>query len=255
MQIENLFNVKDSVIMITGASRGIGKGLALELGLMGAKIVLISRDQNNLLGTAQELETKGITTLAISTDVTDSDQVKSAVDQVVERFGRIDGLINSAGVVGLQPIAEFDETLWDQVMAVNLKGTFLTCKWVGAQMLKQKGGKIINISSVRGLQGRRNDAAYAPSKGAVNLLTKSLAIEWAEDNINVNAIAPTFTLTDINRDLLANEEASNWVLSRIPKKRLGQIEDLVGSVIFLLSPASDFVTGHILYVDGGWTAA
>ncbi len=144
---------------------------------------------------------------------------------------------------------------WERVIRVNLEGTFLCCKEVGKVMLQQERGKIVNISSVRGLQGRANDPAYPASKGAVNLLTKSLAIEWAQKGITVNALAPTFIRTDLNAFLLNDPATREWVLGRIPMGRVGQIWDLFGAAIFLASAASDFVTGHILYVDGGWTAA
>ncbi len=144
---------------------------------------------------------------------------------------------------------------WQRVMDVNLKSVVLMCKHVGRVMLQQGKGKIINISSVRGFQGRAEDLAYAPSKGAVNQLTRSLAIEWGPRGINVNGIAPVFTLTAINRTLLADPKKKEWVLSRIPMKRLGEIEDLFGPVVFLASEASNFVNGHTLPVDGGWLGA
>ena len=122
-------------------------------------------------------------------------------------------------------------------------------------MLKQKKGNIVNLSSVRGMQGRAKDMAYSPSKGAINQLTKSLAIEWADSGINVNAIAPTFILTEMNRGMLEDKETYQWVLSRIPKNRLGALKDIIGPLTFLCSPGSEFITGQILYVDGGWTAA
>jgi NAD(P)-dependent dehydrogenase (short-subunit alcohol dehydrogenase family) len=173
----------------------------------------------------------------------------------VERFGRIDILVNSAGIVSLKPTIEFPLEEWRRIIAVNLEGAFLCCKEVGKAMLRQERGKIINMSSVRGLQGRANDPAYPASKGAINLLTKSLAIEWAAKGINVNAIAPTFIRTDLNAFMLDDPPTRDWVLSRIPMGRVGQIWDLFGAAVFLASPASDFITGQTLYVDGGWTAA
>jgi NAD(P)-dependent dehydrogenase (short-subunit alcohol dehydrogenase family) len=170
-------------------------------------------------------------------------------------LGRIDILVNSAGVVALKPTVEFPVDEWQWIMDVNLRGTFLCCKEVAKVMLVQEQGKIINMSSVRGHQGRANDPAYPASKGAVNLLTKSLAIEWAKQGIQVNAIAPTFIRTELNASMLDDEATRDWVLSRIPMGRVGQIWDLFGLVVFLASPASDFITGQIIYLDGGWTAA
>jgi 2-deoxy-D-gluconate 3-dehydrogenase len=144
---------------------------------------------------------------------------------------------------------------WQRVIDVNLKSVVLCCKHAGRRMLAAGRGKIINISSVRGFQGRAQDLAYAPSKGAVNQLTRSLAIEWGPRGVNVNAIAPVFTLTAINRTLLTDPAKLEWVMSRIPMKRLGNLEDLFGPVVFLASEASNFVNGHVLPVDGGWLGA
>jgi 2-deoxy-D-gluconate 3-dehydrogenase len=177
------------------------------------------------------------------------------VTRMLDLFGKIDVLVNSQGAVHLQPIAEFDSDAWQKVIDVNLKSVFLCCKHVGRVMLKQGRGKIINISSVRGFQGRLEDAAYAPSKGGVNQLTHSLAIEWGPKGINVNAIAPVFTLTAINESFLKDCTKSEWILSRIPMKRFGQLDDLFGPVVFFASEASNFVNGHVLLVYGGWIAS
>jgi NAD(P)-dependent dehydrogenase (short-subunit alcohol dehydrogenase family) len=177
------------------------------------------------------------------------------VQRVLDEFGRIDILVNSAGIVSLKPTIEFPLEEWRRIIQVNLEGTFLCCKEVAKAMLPQRRGKMINMSSVRGHQGRANDPAYPASKGAVNLLTKSLAIEWAQQGITVNAIAPTFIRTDLNASMLDDRPTREWVLSRIPMGRVGQIWDLFGAAVFLASPASDFITGQTLYVDGGWTAA
>jgi 2-deoxy-D-gluconate 3-dehydrogenase len=172
-----------------------------------------------------------------------------------DTYGRIDILVNSQGIVELMPTHEFDTDAWQRVIDVNLKSVFLCCKHVGRAMLEQGKGKIINISSVRGFQGRAEDPAYAPSKGAVNQLTRSLAIEWGAKGINVNAIAPVFTRTVMAAPILADPVKRDWVLSRIPMKRTGELDDLFGPVVFLASEASNFVNGHVLLVDGGWTAA
>jgi len=188
-------------------------------------------------------------------DVTDEAQVQHMVAHMLDTYGGIDVLVNSQGIVELQPSAEFDTAAWQRVIDVNLKSLFLCCKHVGRVMLEQGRGKIINISSVRGFQGRTQDLAYAPSKGAVNQLTHSLAIEWGPRGINVNAIAPVFTRTAMAAPFLDDPAKRNWVLSRIPMKRVGELDDLFGPVVFLASDASNFVNGHVLLVDGGWIAA
>jgi NAD(P)-dependent dehydrogenase (short-subunit alcohol dehydrogenase family) len=188
-------------------------------------------------------------------DATDEAQVERLVAYTLDTYGHIDILVNSQGVVALQPIAEFDTETWEHVIDVNVKSVFLCCKHVGRVMLERGKGKIINVSSVRGFQGRAQDAAYAPSKGAVNQLTHSLAIEWGSQGINVNGIAPAFTRTAMSEPFLANPVNRDWVLSRIPMNRTGELDDYLGPVVFLASGASDFVNGHVLLVDGGWIAA
>jgi gluconate 5-dehydrogenase len=240
---------------VTGGSRGLGRGLVLALAAAGAHVVPISRTPAAVETVVKEVRALGQKSLSVPTDVTDEAQVQAMVRRVVDELGRIDILINSAGIVILKPTTEFPLEEWERVVRVNLEGTFICCKEVGKVMLQQGGGKIINMSSVRGLQGRANDPAYPATKGAVNLLTKSLAIEWAQKGITVNAIAPTFIRTDLNAFMLDDPPTRDWVLSRIPMGRVGQIWDLFGATVFLASPASDFITGQILYVDGGWTAA
>jgi NAD(P)-dependent dehydrogenase (short-subunit alcohol dehydrogenase family) len=249
------FALTDHVAVVTGGSRGLGRGIALALAAAGAHVAPVSRTQADVDVVADEIRSLGCRALPIAVDVTSEAQVQEMVQRVVDEFGRIDILVNSVGIVSLKPTTEFPLEEWRKVIRVNVEGTFLCCKEVGKVMLQQERGKIINISSVRGLQGRANDPAYPASKGAVNLLTKSLAIEWARKAITVNAIAPTFIRTDLNAFMLDDQSTREWVLSRIPMGRVGQIWDLFGAAVFLASPASDFITGQILYVDGGWTAA
>lgn len=253
--IPTLFSLTDRVAIVTGGSRGLGRGIALALAAAGAHVIPVSRTQPDLEVVADEIRSLGRRSLPIAAEVTDEAQVQHMVQRAVDEFGRIDILVNAAGIVILKPTIEFPVEEWERVIRVNLEGTFLCCKEVAKVMLRQERGKIINLSSVRGLQGRAKDPAYAASKGAVNLLTKSLAIEWAQKGITVNAIAPTFIRTDLNAFLLDDPATRDWVLSRIPMGRVGQIWDLFGVAIFLASPASDFITGQTIYVDGGWTAA
>jgi len=257
-QLEGLmsrFSLQDQVALVTGASGGLGRGIALALAAAGAHVVVTGRKQEILDRVADEIRGLGRRALPVPADVTREAEVQSLVQQVAAEFSRIDILVNAAGIVIVKPTPEYPLEEWERVLDVNLKGTFLCCREAGKVMLRQEKGKIINVSSVRGLQGRADDPSYPASKGAVNMLTKSLAIEWATKGIHVNAIAPTFIRTDLNAFLLDDDATRNWVLSRIPMGRVGNIWDLFGAAVFLASAASDFITGQILYIDGGWTAA
>jgi NAD(P)-dependent dehydrogenase (short-subunit alcohol dehydrogenase family) len=253
--IERMFDLKGQVAIVAGATGGLGTEICLALNELGVKLVLVGRRMEGLKALEARLNAKNAALLSISVDITCKARVQDMARAAADAFGRIDILVNCAGMSHLQKAVDFDESAWDRLLDVNLKGTFLTCQAVGSYMLAQEYGRIVNFSSVRGQQGRSQDLAYAPSKGAINQLTKSLAIEWAQSGINVNAIAPTFTPTELNRCLLADEPTRSWVLNRIPMGRLGEPEDIVGALVFLCSPAAAFVTGHILVVDGGWTAA
>jgi len=249
------FCLDGKVALVVGGTKGLGLAMAMGLAAAGADVCVASRGPEGLADTAEAICELGRKGTAFALDATDEGQVEAMVAFLLETYGRIDILVNSQGVVHLQPIAEFDTAAWQHVMDVNLKSLFLCCKHVGHEMLKQGKGKIINISSVRGWQGRAKDLAYAPSKGAVNQLTHSLAIEWGPKGINVNAIAPVFTRTHMAAAALDDPVTRDWVLSRIPMKRTGELEDLFGPVVFMASDASDFVNGHVLMVDGGWIAA
>jgi 2-deoxy-D-gluconate 3-dehydrogenase len=249
------FRLDKKVALVVGGSRGLGQAMALALSSAGADVCVVARSSQSLQKTVEAISKMGKASKFIVSDVTREEEVEKMVNQVVKLFGRIDILINSQGTVHLQPSTDFDMAAWQKVVDVNLKSVVLCCKHVGRVMLNQGKGKIINISSVRGFQGRVEDMAYAPSKGGVNQITRSLAIEWGAKGINVNGIAPVFTLTPLNVAFLNDPIKKEWVLSRIPMKRLGQLDDLFGPVVFLASEASNFVNGHILPVDGGWLAA
>ena len=255
--IQNMYGIAGDVAIITGATGGIGKEVALAMGQLGAKLALVVRSPDQIQQLQQEFQEIGSDLLVVQADVLNKESIQAMARTVFEHYGKINILVNCAGASHLEDAVDFDEAQWDRVMGVNVKGTFLVCQAVGKYMLQQKKGRIVNFSSVRGLQGRARDMAYAPSKGAINQLTKSFAIEWAEENITVNAIAPSFTLTGtgMSQTVLANSATQQWALSRIPKKRFCETRDLIGPVIFFCSPCADFVTGQILYVDGGWTAA
>jgi 2-deoxy-D-gluconate 3-dehydrogenase len=251
----NRFRLDKKAALVVGGSQGLGQAMALALAAAGADVGVVGLGEENLKKTSEAVSQLGRKSLWIETNVTREENVRKMAGQVADFFGRIDILVNSQGTSYLQPSVDFDLDAWQRVMDVNLKSIFLCCKHAGRIMLNQGKGKIINISSVRSFQGRAEDLAYAPSKGAVNQLTRSLAIEWGVKGVNVNAIAPVFTLTPMNRAILDDPVKKDWVLGRIPLKRLGELDDLFGPVVFLASEASNFVNGHILAVDGGWTAA
>ena len=250
---DNMFGIDGDVAIVTGASRGIGREIALALASLGVKVALVSVSAMHLYKTVSEFQEQGFDVIGIPTDTTKKESVQAMAEQVYTHFGKIDILVNYAGVAHLENAVDFEEAMWDWVMEVNLKGTFLTCQAVGKYMIEQNRGRIVNISSVLGLRGRAQDMAYAPSKAAMDQLTKSLAVEWAQSNVNVNAVAPTFTPVDVERGLVGNHEKYHQIIRRIPKGKLCETEWVVGPVIFLCSPCAEFVTGHILYVDGGWT--
>ena len=250
-----LFDLSGRNALVVGGGTGLGQAMALALAGAGAGVCVAGLETPELHETAAAIATLGRTSASIAVDATDEAAVDRMLEQFAERLGPIDVLVNSQGAVHLQEATQFDMDAWQRVIDVNLKSVVLCCKHAGRRMLAAGRGKIINISSVRSFQGRAQDLAYAPSKGAVNQLTRSLAIEWGPRGVNVNAIAPVFTLTAINRTLLADPKKLDWVMSRIPMKRLGNLDDLFGPVVFLASEASNFVNGHVLPVDGGWLGA
>jgi len=250
-----LFSLAGKRAVVVGGNKGLGQAMALALAAAGADVCVVGRGPDGLQETAGAISQYGQKGLYFAADVTNEHNVVELMRYIRREFGGLDILVNSQGTVYLKDTVDFEEEEWQKVIDVNLKSVFLTCKHAAKLMVEQGKGKIINISSVRGFQGRAQDLAYAPSKGAVNQLTRSLAIELGPKGINVNAIAPVFTLTAISAPQINDPEKLKWILSRIPMKRLSRLEDLFGPVIFLASSASDFVNGHILSVDGGWLCA
>ncbi len=250
----NSFDLSGKVAVVTGGAGGIGRALALGLADAGADLVVASRGVAKLEEVAKQARAKGRKSLALSVDVTNSKSVEDMVSETVKAFARIDILVNGAGVAIRKPADSFPIDDWQQVMDVNTRGTFLCCQAVGRVMIKQRSGKIVNVSSVRGRYGLpAGYAAYCPSKGAVDTLTRTLACEWAKYNVLVNAIAPTVVETELTKELLADVEYAKTMKARIPMGRWAMPEDIVGPTIFFASDASNFVTGQILYIDGGVT--
>jgi NAD(P)-dependent dehydrogenase (short-subunit alcohol dehydrogenase family) len=248
------FDLTGKVALVVGGHGGIGKAIALGLADAGADVAVASRNIEALKSVAKEIEAKGKGSLTVAVDVTDEKKVYAMVAQVLKTFPRIDILVNAAGLAIRKPADTFPIDEWQKVMDINTRGTFLCCQAVGRVMLKQKGGRIINISSVRGRYGLPSGyAAYCPSKGAVDTLTRTLACEWAKSNVLVNAVAPTIVETDLTKDALADPAYAKQMRDRIPMGKWALPEDIVGPTIFFASDASSFVTGQILYIDGGVT--
>lgn len=247
-------SLKGKVAIATGGSKGIGYGMALALAHAGADMTIVSRNLDEGEQAAADMRQFGGQSMAISCDVTSDKAVDEMVGKVIDRFGKVDILLNNAGMNIRKPIVEVQEEDWDKVITTNLKGVFLVGQRVGKEMIKQRSGKIINICSIASKIALKQLAAYGASKGGVAMLTKVMALEWAEYNIQVNGIAPPYVRTPMTGGWLSDKERLKWIIDSTPLGRLGEIEDLSGPVVFLASDMSDFVTGHILYVDGGWTA-
>jgi NAD(P)-dependent dehydrogenase (short-subunit alcohol dehydrogenase family) len=258
--VMDMFDLKGKVAIITGGARGLGQAIAFALANAGADIAIadiaiVGKTQSNNLITVDEIKKIGRRAIGVKVDVTDEKMVEEMVDTVVNEFGHIDILVNSAGYAEVKKISEFPLEVWEKIMDINVKGVFLVTQKVVKHMLNQKSGKVINISSLQGFAGRPGDPAYSASKAAVNLMTKSMACEWAKDGICVNAISPTWCWTDLTAPQLNNEEFYAKLQQRIPMGRAGEVEDLFGIGVFLASAASDYITGAIIPVDGGAIAS
>ncbi len=246
-----LFSLEGKVAAVTGATRGIGKALAIALAEAGADIALLQRDPSQF-HVKEEIEALGRKCEIIPCDLLHLDQVKKAVPEVINRFGKLDILVNNGGIQRRNPAVEFLEEDWDDVLTVNLKAVWILCQAAGQHMVPRKSGKIINIASLNSFQGGITIPAYASAKGGVAQLTKALSNEWAAHHVNVNAIVPGYIATDMNEALIQDETRNRQILERIPAGRWGTPEDFKGTVIYLASDASNFVHGHLLAVDGGW---
>ena len=253
--VRELFNMTGRTAIITGGSVGLGRQMAEALAEQGANVVLCARKKERCVQAAEEIQRLGVQTLALGCDVRNPAEVQAVVDATLSVFGRIDILINNAGTSWGAPIEEMRLEHWNKVIETNLTGTFLFCQAAGKAMVAQRRGKIINIASVAGLGGSPPEfqaIGYHASKGGIIVLTKDLACKWGMHNIQVNAIAPGWFPTSMSQVLI--ERNKDALLSRIPLKRFGSDHDLKGAAVFLASDASDFVTGHVLVVDGGQSA-
>ncbi|MCH4811874.1 SDR family oxidoreductase [Vreelandella neptunia] len=250
-----LFDLTGRTALITGSSGGLGLAMARGLAQSGAQVIIHGRNQDKLEAAREALSTEGHKVLATSFDVTDEAAIEQALEALNDDGIDIDILVNNAGVQLRRPLLEVEIDQWDKVINTNLTSTFLLGRNVARQMIARgKGGKIINIGSLMSSVARPTVGAYTASKGGVRLLTQSMAAEWAEHDIQTNAIGPGYMMTEMTQPLVDDPKFNGWLINRTPAKRWGVPEDLVGTVVYLASPASNYVNGQIIYVDGGMLA-
>jgi 3-oxoacyl-[acyl-carrier protein] reductase len=244
--------LQGKVAIVTGSSKGIGRAIAIAFAKEGAKVVVNSRHKKDAEEVVREIKALGREALAVEADVSKANDVKNMVKRAVDRFGRVDILVNNAGVARFSPLTSISVKQWEYMIGINLKGQFLCAKEVTDDILKRKAkGIIINIASIAGEIGFKNMAPYCAAKGGIIELTRELALELSP-NIRVNAIGPGVIETDMTSDLLKNPQARNTLLQQIPMGRFGQPEDIAKVAVFLASDDSDYMTGHTIFVDGGW---
>ena len=254
--MELCFAIKGQTAIVTGASSGLGVTFAKTLAERGVNLVIAARRYEKLVKVAEDLSSKyGVKVIPVKTDVTQEKQVIKTVKTAIEKLGSLEILVNNAGVASLSPSVDMSLEEWKKVIDVNLTGVFLCARTVAREMIKKRYGKIVNIASIYGAVGDIFPAApYYASKGAVINLTRALAIEWAPYKINVNAIAPGFFPSEMTASIFKDDKALKHILSRTPLGRTGEPLDLKAALIYLTSPASDYVTGQTIFADGGWTA-
>jgi 2-dehydro-3-deoxy-D-gluconate 5-dehydrogenase len=251
------FGLLDKIAVVTGASQGIGRAIALGLAQAGAHLVLAKHPEkrhDEIKAVQAEIEALGRRAIIVQTDVAQVDQVRALMDKTKETFGRIDILVNNAGWTGTTPALDVSEEEYDRTMAASLKSVFFASQAAARIMIPQGGGKIINIGSNFGEIAFKSRSVYAAAKAGVHHLSRALSLEWAKDGVLVNVVAPCITETESRKNILERPGYKEWATKEmIPRGRWNQPEDLVGAVLFLSSPLSDMVVGHVLMVDGGWT--
>jgi 2-dehydro-3-deoxy-D-gluconate 5-dehydrogenase len=256
--LKSFYGLEGKTAVVTGGGRGLGRGMALALAQAGADLALVSRTESELKDAVEKakLLAPERKVLPIAADLSRFEEIPKIIEKVMAEFGRIDILINNAGHNRRNPAVDFTFEDWDAVLNLNLKAAFAMAQAVSRVMIRQGKGKIINTASLTTFFGIPNMVAYCASRGGVGQMTKALAVEWAKSGINVNAIAPGYFLTKQTEPFLGDPKKMEWVLSRIPMGKIGDIEkDMGGAAVFLASSASDYITGQILIVDGGWMAS
>jgi NAD(P)-dependent dehydrogenase (short-subunit alcohol dehydrogenase family) len=252
-----MFDLSNKVAIVTGARRGIGRGIALALAKAGADVVVSDLNLEDCQKVVEEIEALGRKGLAVKCDVTQISEVDQLVQKTVDELGKLDILVNNAGIVEFKPFLELTEDDWDKVLEVNLKGYFLCAQAAAKEMVKNNGGRIVNIASIASGQvgiGYPQIAHYCASKGGITALTEALALELSPQGINVNAIGPGVIETEMTKGMLGDEQTKQGILMRVPKKRVGRPEDIGAAAVFFASDEADYITGATLFVDGGWLA-
>ena len=254
MAISSLFSLEGQVALVTGASRGIGKGIAVGLASAGANLALVARSESTLIEAQEEIQALGVQAEIFPYDMSQTGDISDLITAVSASYGRIDILVNNAGTTHRDSAVDFPEERWDDVVRVNLKSVWLLSQQVGRSMIQRGSGKIINIASLLSFSGGIRTPAYAASKGGIAQLTKALANEWAAKGVNVNAIAPGYIKTDMTSAIMNDPVRVAEFMDRIPAGKFGTPDDMAGAAVFLASEAASYIHGHILTVDGGWMA-
>ena len=249
-----IFDLSGKVAMVTGSTRVLGEVTAMALAKAGADVAICGLNRANLDRVSSAIRELGRDSEGFSLDVTSKKSVDGGVEQILKHFGRVDILVNNAGLNHRVPVLEFPEEAWDLVLNTNLRVYFFVAQAVVPQMVERGYGKVINMSSILGRVALPNQLAYASAKGGVDQMTKVMALEWAKQGVRVNAIGPTYFETEMVKQIRDDHERFNFINERTPMGRWGHLPELDGIVVFLASPASDFITGQTIYIDGGWTA-
>lgn len=250
-----MFQLTDKIALVTGASKGLGKEIANTLALANAHVILTSRNEELLHQAKEYIQSAGGKASIIPSDMKDINSIKNLYEQIEKNHGQLDILVNNAGVVITKKALDYTESDWNHVIDTNLTGLFFSSQYAAKVMKDQQSSRIVNIASVMGAVADVNIAPYVASKGAVIQLTKALALEWARYGITVNAVGPGYIKTDMNRDAFENNEKfTNYVINKTPLRQLGEPKDIGAAVLYLCSDEAKYVTGHCLYVDGGWLA-